>query len=214
MIECINLDNYAVTSNASRYNEDSLTAHNLIMRTAKRTKQAIQLLKSLYDGITAMYSNLKAEYVESLEELDLALIKTIPYDNPSYLTRYYFLFNEDAKGLIELAGDINKSVNNGFTAYAEMITQLSNINGIEDKLKELENYVDSCDIAIYDECSYTTLELAGHTAKNVNDFITAVNMLEDIVKFINNSKLTIDYDSDNEMIITVIANDNEEILEI
>ena len=213
MIDCIDLDNYALTGNVSRYNEDSLTAQQLLMKSARRTKDALHLLKSLYDGVKSMYTTLELNYDNKTEALSIADATKIPFSSALPIRKYYFLFNENSKAFIELAGDIAKVINEGLNAFTEITTKLSNVEGIEDKLKELSSFVDNCYIDIYDDCSYTTLELAGNTACKVNEFITAVNMLEDLAKYINSaSKVVITYDSDGEMLITVITEQNEEEL--
>ena len=216
MINCIDLDNFALTGNVSRYNEDSLTAQQLLIKSARHTKDAVELLKSLDEGIKNMFSMLELSYNSGLEELVLSENTHIMYNGARRIARYYFLFNENSKSLIELAGDINKVINDGLTAIPNIISQLSNVEGveIEDKLEELQAQLDNCYLDIYDDCSFTTLELAGSTAKNVNEFITLVNMLETIAITINSSSLTFSYTEDGEMLITSVANNDDEILEI
>ena len=211
MIDCINLDNYAVSTNVSRYNEDGYTAQNLLIKSARRCKDCLKLLTSLNDGVAQMFNTIKTEFNAGAEELSIAEQVHIVYDKSRAIARYYFLVNENSKSLIELASDINKVINNMLATVPDIIAKLGNVAGIEDKLAELQAHIDTCYLDVYDECSYTTLELAGATARNVNEFITAVNMLESIADFINANQFTVEYDGADEMIITLIdsVDDNE-----
>ena len=211
MIECIDLDNFALTGNVSRYSEDSLTAQQLLIKTARRTKETVALLKSMVDGLKNFTS---VEYNTPLEEL---VLKTVEYSQTNYITKHYFLFNENSKGFIELAGDISKVINNALECYPEIISiikdlqAIKDVDGVQAKLTELETHVDSCFSPIYDECSYTTLELAGHTANKLNEFIITVNMVEEIVILFNSTPVT--YDSTEEMleVLGTLSGDTLEI---
>ncbi|MBO7345324.1 MAG: hypothetical protein J6U92_05245 [Clostridia bacterium] len=159
---------------------------------------------------------LRIAYDEGNEELTVHEEYYITTSIRQNLNRYFFLFQEDGKSAIELAGNVNKVINEGLTLVAELITKLSVIAGIEDKLKELQTYLDGSYLDVYDECSYTVLELAGNTGKYVNDYITVVNMLITIVDYVNNSELSVDYTDADEMLVTVVADadNNNEILEL
>ena len=212
MINCIDLDNFALTGNTSRYNEDSFTAQNLLIKSARRTKECVHLLTNINEGIKGLVNVTSTSYNAKLEELAIANKLKIIYDKTQAIRRWYFLINENSKSLIELASDINKVINDMLTTLPEIVALLKNITGVEDLVKELETLIDSCYLDVYDSCSYTTLELAGNTAKNVNSFIDIVNSFENVVNIINASSIEITYDADNEGIITVIREENNEIL--
>lgn len=216
MISCIDLDNFSLTGHYSRYNEDSLTAQQLLIRCVRKTKETTETLTSISEGIDGFLKYLRIAYDEGNEELTVHEEYYITTSIRQNLNRYFFLFQEDGKSAIELAGNVNKVINEGLTLVAELITKLSVIAGIEDKLKELQTYLDGSYLDVYDECSYTVLELAGNTGKYVNDYITVVNMLITIVDYVNNSELSVDYTDADEMLVTVVADadNNNEILEL
>ena len=71
---------------------------------------------------------------------------------------------------------------------------------IEQKVAELKEQVNSSYVHIFDENAMTIDELAGNTAKAVNECIKAVNMLSDIVLEVNNF-VALNYVSTEEMLV-------------
>lgn len=216
MINYINLDNFALTGNVSRINEDSLTAQQLLIRSARKSRECLRLLAKLGYSIKTAQEETVKEYDAWAEELTLydKVILTAK-DIPITFNRFYFLFAENSKSLIELAGDINKAINECLTFIDKLCGLLLNIDPTkEDTVKELRTHLDSCYVNVFDECSYTTLELAGYTARYVNEFVKSVNMLNDTVNTFDNITPAVAYSVNEEQAEIAGAVNDEEIFEI
>lgn len=53
--------------------------------------------------------------------------------------------------------------------------------GMEEKINDLKNQINSSYVCVFNEDAMTQIELAGNTAKAVNECLKAVNMLADLV---------------------------------
>lgn len=202
------LQNYALTGNVSRYNEDSLTAQQLMIATTKKARECLQTLVNIADGINGLYVALTVEYNGNLEELKLAEKVNIVVKAVEVFNKFYFLFAENSKTLIELSGNVNNGINQALVHITDVLPMLEGLD-VDSELAELKSHLATCYVDTFDECSFTTLELAGNTARNVNELVKAVNMLGDIVTKINASLMPLAYDNEN-MTTPVIFNEDEE----
>lgn len=199
MIDCINnIDNYALTGHTSVYNEDGLTAQQLLILCAKRIKECVNVCEDLHArGYNII--NARATYNADSEEIAITLEKILRRAN--YITRHYFLFNENAKSVIELAGSINKAINECLNVLAKVCSALGDNPGAT----TLKALIDNAYVDVYDDCAFTILELAGITAKNVNALIEIINKLEDItiniITYGNEEYVTVFDGNENETII-------------
>lgn len=75
---------------------------------------------------------------------------------------------------------------------------------IGEKITAIKNQVNSSYVCIFNENAMTNLELAGCTARAVNECVKAVNMLADLVKTI-----TISYDATAEELQLLGGGDND-----
>lgn len=209
MIDCIELSNYALTGHYSRYLEDSLTAQNLLMRTAKKTRECVNIVDNLTDAVALAYVDTVQSYDPATEELAVAEVVKISLFKGKTSARWYILFNENAKSFIELTGNVNKAVNECLKELEGCVTHLKTL--LEHKtLDELQQAIDNAYIEVYDDCSFTALELAGTTANNVNCLIDIINSLE---TFLENGA-GISYTEVDETIITSLVEDEDEIIKI
>ena len=95
----------------SLYNEDSVTATELSLKTAKKARECMEVVKGLCDTVQELIETLDVdlEYNEESEELTLThrLKKLANEANECY----YSPFNEDAMTALELAGCTARHVN-------------------------------------------------------------------------------------------------------
>ena len=133
--------NFALTNNLGVYNEDSMTAQELSIRSANKIKECLLMVDDLAKGIENIKDFLKLSY--DSEELELT---------------------------------------------------------IGQKVEELKEQVNSSYVCIFNENAMTQLELAGQTAKAVNECIKAVNMLSDLVLEVNNI-IALNYVQSEKMLI-------------
>lgn len=71
---------------------------------------------------------------------------------------------------------------------------------IDTQIAEIRKQVDASYVCIYNEDAMDNLELAGHTARAVNECLKAINMMTDVIVSINNS-LLLGYIPEEEMAI-------------
>lgn len=71
---------------------------------------------------------------------------------------------------------------------------------LQEKIDDIREQVNSSYVCIFNENAMTSIELAGSTAKAVNECLKAVNMLIDVV-FEVNDKLALSYANNSEMLI-------------
>lgn len=71
---------------------------------------------------------------------------------------------------------------------------------IGQKVAELKEQVNASYVCVFDENAMSTLELAGNTAKAVNECIKAVNMLSDLVLEVNDF-IALNYVPGEEMLV-------------
>ena len=131
------------------------------------------------------------------------------------LTNSTGLYNEDSMTAQQLAIQSANKIKECMIAIDDLATAIENIQKflqmnyeeeseqvvitIEQCVKEIKNHVNSSYVHIFNEDAMTSGELAGCTAKAVNECLKAVNMLSDLVLDINDNVIT--YDSDNNMLI-------------
>jgi hypothetical protein len=215
MIYNIDLDNYALSGHTGRINEDNNTASYLLLKTVKKCKECCNVLAGLCDGVELIRNVNVVEYDPNSENLSLYtryFIDTSTVKNG----KRYFLFNEDSKSFIELAAIVNKKINEGLQAIEKAYDVLATLEDLEvsTELKnELKNHVNACYVNVFDDCSMTTLELAGATARNVNDFVTAINLLSDVIEQVNKATFELATYTDPETLTaSVIDSGNENLV--
>lgn len=206
-LDCFNdIDNYALTGHTSRYNEDGLTAQQLLIKCAKRVKECINVCEVLHENDYAVIESI-ANYNAGGEELIVGLNNL--FSAKAYVNRFFFLFKENSVSQIELAGNINLAVNeclNVLTATCKMLENYDNVNLTAD-IVELLKLINNAYIDVFDECSMTLLELAGNTAKNINELITIINTLEKIT-----DNIVSFYNGDSEEYVAFFKGEEDEIL--
>lgn len=207
-MKCIDLDNYALTGCFSRYNEDSLTAQQLFIKTAKKCKECVNTIDGLRKSIENAYIINSSTIDPSTEEVIVEVRLYLKIASYRTYSKYYFLFNEDSKTFIELSADINKAINECLTELSNLINKIKELGIDSTELAALNTSIDSSYVEIYDDCSFNILELSGRTAKNVNCLIDIINNFE------NNLDLTasITYSDDESLALNTSVAD--EILTI
>ncbi|MBO5712863.1 MAG: hypothetical protein J6R88_01500 [Clostridia bacterium] len=212
------LTNYALTGHTSRYNEDGLTGQQLLIKSARTCKKCLETIVNVMEGINTAYPEVLATATQvgttangNLYELGLQQNIKIPVAKVDKINTFYFLFAEDGKSLIELSADINNCVLQGL----EQVEKLSNAftllhSSTEEKVSELKTYLNGCEVVVFDDCALTVLELAGHSAYNVNQLVKAVNIVLTIVNNLNDLGLLYE----DEAITTLAGNYDNGILEL
>ena len=133
---------YAMAHNTTLYNEDSITAQQLNIRTADKIAECLQTVNDLAIAIENIKAYLKITYNEDAEELELTFGK---------------------------------------------------------KIEEIKTQVNNSYVCLFDENSMTALELAGNTARAVNECLKAVNMLCDLVVDLNDT-IALNYSPEDSML--------------
>lgn len=132
------------------------------------------------------------------------------------LTNSTGLYNEDSMTAQQLnivnANKIKEclvAVDDLSTAIENMKSTLKlNYNGdseeleltLDQKITAIKEQVNSSYVCIFNEDAMTNLELAGHTAKAVNECLKAVNMLSELVLEVNKI-IAMGYVSEDEMLV-------------
>lgn len=132
------------------------------------------------------------------------------------LTNSTSIYNEDSMTAQQLniatANKIKEcliTVDDLATAIENMKTALKlNYNGdteeleltLDAKITAIKDQVNASYVCIFNEDAMTSIELAGNTAKAVNECIKAVNMLSDLVLEVNEI-ITLGYIAEQEMMI-------------
>lgn len=206
-LDCIkDIDNYALTGCTSIYNEDGLTAQQLLITCAKRVKECINVCEVLHTNNYEVVETTNT-YNSNAEELVIGLNKL--FSAKAYVNRFFFLFKENAKSPIELAGTINSAINECLDVLASTTSLLTNFSDskVQEDVKVLTSLITGAYVDIFDDCAMTLLELAGITARHVNDLVKAVNSLELITDNIINV-----YNGDSEEYSTIFSGAEDEIL--
>lgn len=177
MIELLDLDNYALTNHVSRYNEDGLTGKYLLMSAGKKLKESIYAIDTIKDAIDTSKLDSYIEYSAD-ETLYLGKQVRTSINIKKSSNRYYPTLLEDGKSPIELAGNINRIINEGIEYIESYLSELTDVPGAENLKEILPSYY----VDMYNDCAMTLLELAGVTANNVNNFVDIVNNLYSVLQ--------------------------------
>lgn len=203
------ISNYALTGRTSVYNEDGLAGQLLLKKCAKKVIECLNDIQNIHNALEHVESG-SNEYNPSNEELIISNNYLIKISNAKhYVDKFYLLWNEDSVSPIELAGNINKAINEGLTGVYDMCAKILLLDtGLSEELDEVKEYITNSYVDVYDECSLNLLELAGITANNVNELIKVVNTVHTIVNGI--TSFTDNYNElAEELALEVVEDDNE-----
>lgn len=107
-----NFRNIALVGMAtSIYNEDSMTATELTLVSAKKVRECMQVISGLCDLVETMSEKLELTYDENNQELNLSLRAQIEAIKTDATNCYASPYNENAMTSLELAGCTAKQVN-------------------------------------------------------------------------------------------------------
>lgn len=202
MLDCIkNIDNFALTGSTSIYGEDTVTAQQLLIKSAKKVKECVNVCEKLYENNYTVITQ-ELTYNAEQEELAIKSIKLSLTNASAYVQRFFYLFNENSKSPIELAGNINSAINECLTVIENTCKGLTG-----DSIKTLLAELDGLYVDIYEDCPMTLLELAGKTAKNVNGLVSTINQLEVII-----NTLVISYSEDTESLNALTGVEDENVI--
>lgn len=202
MINCCNdIDNYALTGSTSIYGEDKITAQQVLITTVKKVKECVAVCEELTNNIDNLLTERIVTYPDGAMSIYLEF-NGFKAKTPGY--RWHFLFNENAKSPIEVAGNVNCAINECLNVLNTVVARLLDYPTIEKALNELKTAVNGSYVDVYNECAMTYLELAGSTAKAVNDLVKLLNSLEETV-----TKIAVLYNGENEE-LTMLVNLIEE----
>ena len=131
------------------------------------------------------------------------------------LTNATSLYNEDSRTAQQLAIQSANKIKECLLAVEDLTVAIENIQKylkmeyaeeseeivltIEQSVKNIKDQVNASYVSIFNEDAMTTGELAGCTAKAVNECLKAINMLADLVLDISDNVIT--YDIDGQMLI-------------
>lgn len=132
------------------------------------------------------------------------------------LTNMTGLYNEDSMTAQQLNIVNNNKIKECLEAVADLTEAIENMKEtlkinysgdaeeleltIDQKVAAIKTQVDSSYVCIFNEDAMTNLELAGHTARAVNECLKAVNMLSDLVLEVNEI-ITLNYIAPEEMLV-------------
>lgn len=132
------------------------------------------------------------------------------------LTTMTSLYNEDSMTAQQLNIANANKIKECLLMVDDLATGISNIKDflkisyneeneeleltIGQKVEELKTQVNNAYVCIFNEDAMTSLELAGHTARAINECIKAVNMLSDLVLEVNDF-VALNYVPEEEMLI-------------
>lgn len=71
---------------------------------------------------------------------------------------------------------------------------------IDSQVEAIKKQVDSSYVCIFNECAMDNLELAGHTARAINECLKAINMMTDLIISVNDS-IILNYVEGEEMAV-------------
>ena len=119
---------YALTTNVGLYNEDSMTAQKLMIESAKKIKECLEMVSVLSEGIENIYNFLKINYNEENEELELSIGEKITNLKSQVNSSYVCIYNEDALTSGELAGRTAQATNECLKAVNMLCDLVEEIN--------------------------------------------------------------------------------------
>ena len=113
---------------------------------------------------------------------------------------------QECMKILSLYGDMLSNIQSFLHMnYEEQSEEL--VMSLEQKVTDLKVQINNSYVDIYNECAMSSGELAGHTARAVNECLKACNMLGDLIVELNDQVIT--YDINSEM-LTVGGSDNVE----
>lgn len=105
---------------------------------------------------------------------------------------------QECMKILSIYGDMIENIQKYLKMeYEEQSEEL--VMTMTEKVEALKVQINNSYVDIYNECAMSSGELAGHTAKAVNECLKACNMLGDLLIDINDSLLI--YDIGSEMLI-------------
>lgn len=138
------------------------------------------------------------------------------------LTNSVSVYNEDGMTAQQLAIKSANKIKECMLAISDLAEAIENIEKflkinyaseseeltltIEQKVQEIKSQVNTCYVNIFNENAMTSLELAGQTAKSVNECLKVVNMLSDLVLEISDNVITYDLSTET---LTIGGEENE-----
>lgn len=132
------------------------------------------------------------------------------------LTNMTSLYNEDSMTAQQLNIVNANKIKECLVAVDDLATAIENMKSalklnytgdseeleltLDQKVTAIKEQVNNSYVCIFNEDAMTSLELAGHTAKAVNECLKAVNMLSDLVLEVNEI-IALGYLSNDEMLV-------------
>ena len=104
-------NNFALTNSLGVYNEDSMTAQELNIRSANKIKECLLAVEDYGKAIENIKDFLAINYNDKEEELELSIGQKVADLKEQVNTSYVHIFNENAMTQMELAGCTAKAVN-------------------------------------------------------------------------------------------------------
>lgn len=103
--------NFALTCSTSLYNEDSMTAQQLNIKSSEKIIECLNMVDTLATGIENINSFLKINYNEDAEELELTIGQQIEALREQVNNSFVCVYDEDSMSALEQAGRMAKAVN-------------------------------------------------------------------------------------------------------
>lgn len=205
------VENYALTGCVSVNNEDGLTGQYLLMNSARKVRECLTTLLSISTAINSVTVDMLVDYNKTDEELGIINVLLLKVSSSNSLRKFYFLFNENSKSQIELAGDITSAINQSLDYMPEILFKIKELDPEkENTVKELTQVINNSYVNVYDDCAMNLLELASNTAKAVNSLVRLVNDVYELINTINGLTLTTaDFTGEDETLSTNISVNNE-----
>lgn len=216
------IQNYGLTTSVGVYGEDQYSARRLNIVNSNKIRECLLVLDYLTSEIESLKVAFDVQYEGSQEELDFIFNTKVEHVKQSVNKLYFSVFHENSMSPIELNGEISKLINECLEIVNNLVDNLKDINGaittdynesnemlsiyyealikvISESVTAIKEQVDASYVYVYNEDAMNNLELAGCTAKSINECLKAINMLYDLVKEIKNSVI-VDYTINEEML--------------
>lgn len=119
--------NYGLTTSVGVYNEDSMTAQQLNIKSANKIAECLKVIKEYSDRVAVIEEVLQISYEEGNEELTLTFDKKIEDLKTQIDSSYRCIYDENAMTNLEQAGSMARAVNElvkTVNMYVEVVEEI------------------------------------------------------------------------------------------
>lgn len=125
-----NFNNYALTTSVGIYDEDSMTAQQLNIKSANKIIECLKAVEEAVETLTTIKEVLKISYEEGNEELTLTLDQKVEDVKNQVNGTYTCIFDENAMSNLEQAGNMARAVNEcvkTVNMFVDLVTEIEDL---------------------------------------------------------------------------------------